>query len=350
MNPPKIALISLLSFGVIVAGCAAASRIPALQQPTVSATGKITLPAVATAAKRTSFQRGIDIDWYHYKGQQVGPNAIATRNYLRKLHANAVSISFPFFVHGTRSSSVHATVGTPTAAELGTAVKVLKQAGFYVSLRPLLDQVSLGHYREGWRPTNESAWFRSYEKFLKPYARMARQDKVDEFIVGTELTGFDLSSRWDKLDRLMRTWYHGTLACADNWTQISAQACGGVTQTVDAYHPSRTMNFLAAWEGFDRSLRQGVTETEVGIAAAKGAQKRPWITSWPVRRTDPGLQAKWFTAACKAATATHLGGIYFWSVELDTTQPDGPTQASQTTWTGGAGARAIARCYEAIQK
>jgi hypothetical protein len=337
----------LAGAAVVVAGCGAASHIEALQPPSVPA-AKLQLPVV-TVASRTSFQRGIDIDWYNYKGLQVTPDADATRNYLLGLHADAVSISFPFFVHGKRSSTVHTTVSTPTPAELGTVVTVFRQAGFYVSLRPLLDQASLGRFREGWWPVNETAWFQSYEKFLKPYATMARRDKVNEFIVGTELTGFDLSPRWDKLDRLMHSWYHGTLACADNWTQMSSVACGGVTQTVDAYHPT-SAHFLAGWDSFDRTLKRGTVETEVGIAAAKGANVAPYETSWPVRKTDPRLQAKWFTAACQAAYSTHLGGIYFWSVGLGTTQPYGPTLASQTTWTGGPGARAIARCYERIAR
>jgi hypothetical protein len=334
---------------VLIAGCGAAAHIKALQPPTVKALSKITVPVVTTV-RRTSFQRGIDIDWYAWKEQPVTSDAIATRNYLLKLHADAVSISFPFFMHGTRSGSVHATSATPTPAEMATVVGVFKQAGLYVSLRPLLDENSLGRGRVGWVPSSEREFFAAYERFLKPYAQMARREGVNEFIVGTELTGFDLSPRWKKLDRLMQTWYHGTLACADNWTQIVAQACGAVTQTVDAYHPARTMNFLSAWEGFDRTLRRGTVETEAGIAAAKGANKRPWVLSWPVRKTDAQLQAKWFIDACEAAYSTHLGGIYFWSVGLGTTQPHGPTLASQTTWTGGAGARAISRCYAALGK
>jgi hypothetical protein len=334
---------------VLIAGCGAASHIHALQPPTVKASGKISVPAVTTA-KSSGFQRGIDIDWYNYKGLQVEPSAVATRNYLLSLHADAVSISFPFFMRGTRSGSVHATSATPTAAELATAVKVFKQAGFYVSLRPLLDETSLGQARVGWRPANQTAWFAAYERFLKPYAKMASQDKVNEFIVGTELTGFDLSSRWNKLDRLMRSWYGGTLACADNWTQITAKGCGSVTPAVDAYHPAPAASLLAAWKDFDHKLRRGEVETEVGIAAAKGANNRPWVTSWPVHKTDPQLQAKWFTNACEAAYSTHLDGIYFWPVGLATSQSHGPTLASQTTWSGGPGGRAISRCYAAIAK
>ena len=349
---PMRAVAALAGLTLVIGGCAAAARVPALQPPSVKAAGKIAIHVdhqlLAAEGKVPRFQAGIDIDWYHFRGQSVALDAMATSAYLQRLNANSVSITFPFFMHGTRSGSVHATVSTPTPAQLATAIGTFKHAGFYVSLRPLLDETSLGRSRDGWVPSNQGAWFRAYQRFLKPYAQMAARAGVNEFFLGSELTGFYLSPRWATLDRAMRTWYHGTLACADNWAHVVKRGCGVASQTIDAYHPAKTTNFLAAWKQWDRTLPHGMAETEVGIAAAQGAQKKPWVTHWPVHHTDPQLQAKWFTAACQAAVATHLGGVYFWAAGLSSSQSVGPTLALQTTWTGGPGARAIASCFGKI--
>jgi hypothetical protein len=332
------AVAALAGLTLVIGGCAAASHLRALQPPSVKATGAIALPvdhqAPATSGGVPQFQAGIDVDWYHGPGQSVAADALATAAYIQRLNANSVSISFPFFMDGTRSGSVHGTISTPSPAQLATAIGIFKQAGLYVSLRPLLAEGSLGRYRDGW----------------VPYALMARRAGVGEFIIGSELTGIYHSPRWATLTRLMGTWYGGTLACADNWPRIVANGCGVATQTVDAYHPADSTNFLAAWEQWDHTLPHGMAETEVGIAAAKGAQKKPWNLNWPVHRTDPQLQANWFSAACKAAVMTHLGGIYFWSIGLTQNNPVGPTLARQTTWTGGPGARAIATCFRKIAR
>jgi hypothetical protein len=343
----KRVLAGVAGLGVIVAGCGAASHIRALQPPSVRSSGKIALPFVATSAK--SFQAGIDIDWYHYKDQQVTADAIAARSYLLKLHANAVSISFPFFMSGARSSRVHSTVATPTPAELKTAIGVFTAAGFYVSVRPLLDETSLGHTRVSWKPVNEQAWFASYQRFLKPYALMARQAHVNEFIIGTELNAFDRSPRWDSLDRQVRKWYPGVLACADSWHKLVSKGCGVGTQTVDAYRPTPDTHFLTDWKRWDRTLPARIVQTEVGIAAAKGAWRKPSSVKLPVHKVDQQIQVEWFTAACQAAVSTHLGGIYFWSTGLGAPNLHGPSVAHQTRWTGGRGQLAISQCFASIK-
>jgi hypothetical protein len=61
------------------------------------------------------------------------------------------------------------------------------------------------------------------------------------------------------------------------------------------------------------------------------------------------MQAQWFTDVCHAATAVHLGGIYFWSLVLSAQQP-GPTLADEANWAHSAGASAISQCFASIEK
>ena len=88
---------------------------------------------------------------------------------------------------------------------------------------------------------------------------------------------------------------------------------------------------------------------EVGIAAVQGAFAAPYKHKWPGKPVDESVQAQWFTAACHAAEAAHLGGIYFWSVNLSTKQ-SAPTPNAAGNWAKGAGAIAISKCFAAIQR
>lgn len=339
-----------LALAAVCGGCDAVAHIKAIQPPAVRG-----VPAVTSSAApgtQGGFQRGIDIDVYTWPGENFAAPAADTVRYIAGLHANAVSVSFPFFMDGTRSGSVHATSGTPTPAQLALLTADARNAGLRVTLRPLLDQGSLGTSRVRWIPADEAAWFRSYERFLRPYAQMAQQDHVSEFIVGTELAGFTLSPRWNRLDRYLRRYFAGPLACSDNWDAVVTRGCGrSAAQQVDAYPAVASASRISAtWTAFDRALPRGVVESEVGIAAARGAWRMPWQARWPVRQTDPALQARWFADACRAAVAARLGGIYFWSSGFSTTAPRGPTLASQTTWAGGPAAKAISACFASIER
>jgi hypothetical protein len=294
-------------------------------------------------------QLGIDVDFYHWRAEDVRVRAAETIGYAKRLHANAIIISFPFFMHGQSSTTVHRTVSTPSATKLSIIVLDARQAGMRVLLRPLLASASLGRSRTGWRPVNQAAWFRSYERFLRPYLAMAQRDGVAEFIEGSEFPQFDTAPGWHSLDKWARRVYHRTLACAANWSKVPAVICGGVAEMVDAYPPVPDGTLLAGWERYDRTLRRGTGLAEVGIAAAAEARTNPDRYGWPVRHPDPTAQAQWFAAACHAAEHAHLGSIYFWPASLGP-QVHGPTLHYQMSWGHSRAARAIAACFASIER
>jgi hypothetical protein len=275
---------------------------------------------------------------------------MADMAYIRSLHANAVMISFPFFASGP--STVQATSKTPSPQQLGVLIRAAEHANLYVLVRALLDEGSLGQSRVNWVPPSLRTWFTSYRKFLLPYAAVAQRLHVPVFITGAELSGFAASPRWNGLNRALRHRYHGQLAFAVNWDRAVLHVGGGgrgVLQTVDAY-PHFTGNLAAGWRAFDRSLRPGSIETEVGIDAVTGAFAKPAQHHWNVRVLNQAVQARWFTAACRAAKTAHLGGIYFWSIGLGPEPGNGPTFADQGAWSGGQGAKAISACFAALEK
>ena len=222
--------------GLLVAGWAAASHLRALQPARVPASAPIAIPSAGAAIP---MQRGIDLDAYTYRGQDVAAAARADIAYIASLHANAVMISFPFFVNGQHGSRVYATTATPAPAQVAIMVRDAQQAGLRVSLRPLLDEKSIGTARRRWAPVDPAAWFQGYQRFLIPYAEMAGRLRVPVFVVGTELTRFSRSRQWAGLDAGLRTRYHGTLACIDNWDASQGPGnCGPGTQQAGRRVPS----------------------------------------------------------------------------------------------------------------
>jgi hypothetical protein len=328
------------ALAVLIAGCTAAAHLRALQPDTASKTPSLLIPLSAS-----TMQLGVDIDAYTYPGQNVAAAARTDVDYVESLHANAVSISFPFFVGGPSADTVRAGSSTPTPAELATIVTAAVNVGLYVSVRPLLDETSLGMSRVDWAPPDPDAWFASYRAFVLPYAAAAQHAHAREFIVGTELTRMSRMPQWTGLDSALARRFSGTLAYANNWGHLLAGNGGNVAETVDAYQPARPP-LLQAWLRFDRRLPPGTVETEVGIAAVNGAWRRPYQHHWPAARLDPAVQAQWFAAACAAARAAHLGGIYFWAIGLG--QLPGPTLAQQFNWAHTAGATEISACFGSL--
>ena len=330
-------LAMLAGMAVLVGGCTAAAHLKVLQPPSApsflppspSSPSSLSLPqGLPALPPATAFQRGIDVDFYTYPGQNVAAAAAVTVSYARSLHANAIAISFPFFMTGRHAAGVHAGAATPTPGQLATVIIAARRAGMRVTLRPLLDEKALGRSRADLLPVNQAAWFASYQRFLIPYLVTAQQLHVSQFITGAELMQFSRSRRWDEVDASVRRIYHG--------------------QLVDAYQPLQPP-LAAAWRSYDATFPRGTVLAEVGIAAAYGAWLKPWLINWPRSILDPAMQAQWFTDACHAATAAHQGGIYFWSLGLSV-QQTGPTLADEFQWAHSAGASAISRCFASIEK
>jgi hypothetical protein len=335
--------------GVLLGGCTVAAHLSALQPAPVRSSGSALVPpSVAREYRTPRVQLGIDVDAYAYPGENMAASARAVVKYVRSLHANAISITFPFFMNGPKAPVVSTRSSTPTPHMLDVMARIAEAHGLYVVFRPLLDETSIDHgFRGNLQLSHPAEWFASYRRFLLPYAKVAQRMKVQEFVVGTELSSLYKSPRWYPLDAAIRRVYYGRLAFDSNWYGVSSlQGAGGkgLTEGVDAY-PAIPSHIEEGWKLYDRRLPRGTVEMELGIAAVKGANAAPYEHNWPGKPIDPQVQAGWFTAACHAAAAAHLGGIYFWSIGLGPRFP-GPTPSYPLNWgSGTAGSKAISACF-----
>jgi hypothetical protein len=353
MRVSRVAVIGALALASVVGACSAVSHVGALHPPSLSAIKlQDQLPQFRQVpAPRT--QLGVGIDFYTYPGENVMAAAKSTIAYLKSLHANSISISFPYFMHGKHASRVYADGETPSPAELAGVAALAEKAGLYMSLRPLLDETSLGVPRTNWRPDNLAAWFASYQRFLLPYAEMAQETRIPEFIEGAEFSVFGHSRQWNGLANALRRIYTGTLAYDNNWgIPVKGNGGKGVVEGVDSYQPmtvprnASVSQLTAAWTAYDRTLAPGTVELEVDIAAVPGAYLKPYqVSGWNEKSLSPSIQVRWFTAACNGVAKAHLGGIYFWGVGLGQSTRTPPDLANPASWVNSPGEVAISDCF-----
>ncbi len=360
MNTPRKLLTGVLVLGLAVGGCSAASHIGALQPPKIKShtAPKIPVQPHVVDILRPRFQLGAGIDLYGYPGEDYAQAATAEMSYLHRLHANAVTISFPFYVNGIQGRRAYATRKTPTPAELAQVVRAAETSGFYVALRPLLANSKLGVPRNVWKPVHMRAWFASYQRFLMPYAQMAQLNKVHRFYVGAEFQDFGTSPLWNRLDRALHRAYKGTLAYANNGHLLHQGSGGRLAKiSADSYPDMTRMGphasvakLTGAWEAWDRIMPPGTVISEVGIAGVRGAYAKPWMTNWGTSAPlDHTVQVRWFTAACRAAAATHMGGIYFWAIGFGKIALAQPLDIDhQSAWEDGPAERAAAACFQQL--
>jgi hypothetical protein len=323
-----------------VAGCAAS---PVHARPSMS-------PHARQATAR--YQMGIALDFYWYKGMNVRQAVTADAGYAKSLGANAVSIAFPLCGCG---STAAAGPNTPPPAVLEQAISAARSAGLAVYLRPLVNQWNLARSpRVHWRPASLPEWFRSYQAFLLPYARLAQHAGVAGLYVGTELSRFAHSGNWAALDAAVGRVYHGRLYYSANWSDADDHALAGsggppVTVAVDAYQPMPVPpdGFGASWAAWTRSLPRGTVLSEVGILTRAGAQYAPYSWTSSGAPFDPRVQPAWFTAACHAVHAGHLGGIYFWSINVGQ-RLDVASARMSYSFVASPGAAAIKGCFSRL--
>lgn len=347
-----------LALTVTVAGCANALHLGPLRPPLpTSGASHVVVPAPAARTEPTPrVQLGIDMDFYAWPGMNVAAIAREDMAYVKHLHANSVSISFPFFMHGSRSSKVYTTNATPSPADLATLARYAEANGLYVSIRPLLDEHSLGTSRVHWTPAHPAAWFASYQKFLLPYARMAQAAHIPNLFAAAEFVQFVNSPHWAGLYAALRKVFTGTLSYSGGTKfKLSAQTikATGAHGTVDAYpwwfQLSKTASqaqVSAAWDTYGRSLPRHVVISEVGIAAEPGAYNAPFQWKFGRKPLHPQVQVRWFTAACHAVAADHLGGVYFWVLTFGQSLTEPPTVRDPTAFVAGPGEHAIAACFQ----
>ncbi|MGW4028352.1 glycoside hydrolase family 113 [Streptomyces sp. NPDC004838] len=298
-------------------------------------------------------QWGVQIYWEEdpkHSDEFIGNQARKHADYLIRLGANSVSVSFPFYTGGRTSTQLKSGPKTPSPQRMERVLSVFREAGLRTTVRPILDEKSLNP-PAGWRgniePASRAAWFTSYRKFLTPYLKMAERQKAATFAIGTELNSLEGDANWSALVTAAERLYGGEVAYDANWDSYVAGRIDVPVKHlgVDAYFPVKVPDtasidtLVDGWNTWLDKKSSGplpkIVLAEAGIGAMNGAYHAPG-DFYNKRALNPKVQANWYTAVCRVVEERRMSGVYWWSIYFEddpNTPPDDKT-ASRLDFAG----------------
>jgi len=284
---------------------------------------------------RPEFQKGMCyVTWA--KERYLSPQSDESLKELAKTGTNWVAITVNWYQDKCYTTSIFSTPKTASDASLIHAIATAHALGMKVLLKPHIDLLDMsgGSWRGEIACVTEpdwDEWFNNYENFILHYAKIAQENNVELFCIGTELASVATTKEkmWrKKVIAPVKKVYKGPIMYAANWNEEYSQirfwdALDYVG--IDAYFPlSETerpnLNEIKrGWEvwvkdieAFQAKVNKPIIFPEIGYSSAPGAAKTPWeeISSG---RADPELQADCYRAALESFwDKDWFYGMYWW--------------------------------------
>ncbi|HXT01604.1 MAG TPA: hypothetical protein VN915_13090 [Elusimicrobiota bacterium] len=280
-----------------------------------------------------------------WKDSYDQPAAKTSLANLAKTGAKWVALIPVQYMKRKDSTTFDVTDQTASDESLRRTIRDAKALGLSVVLKPHVNCAD-GTPTAVIRPRDERAWFASYREFLLHYATIAREERVELFVVGTEL--FSMAAgpvherEWQELIGGVRAVYPGKLTYAANWydfalipfwRSLDYVGIDGYFPAVGGKHPrlmaASLRAYLPAIRAVVHASGKPLLFTEVGIASQRGANRKPWSYRdfGPV---DAGVQKAYFEAFLDAFSRERsFAGFIQWCWDLN---PDagGPNDKSMT--------------------
>ncbi|MDE2511999.1 MAG: hypothetical protein KGL74_12825, partial [Elusimicrobia bacterium] len=285
----------------------------------------------ASAVARAQPILGFNLPFWSRDGY-ASPSAAKGLEEISATGAGWVALTPTLYVKDRRDSIVATGADTPSDDSLRAAIRSARARGLKVALKPHVDSLA-GGARAWLYPEDPGRWFATYRENLLRYARLAREEKCDLFVVGTELallTGPRDWKAWRSLIHDVRAVYPGPLTYAANWH--SAVHVGFWEELdyigIDAYYPviggtDRRLLSLG-WLPYEAELKvlsavhgRPVLFTEFGASSQTGANLRPW--EWrEFGAADPNGQAAYLESFLRAfAGKSYVAGFLHWAWDMD---------------------------------
>lgn len=285
-----------------------------------------------------NMQYGINLYLDYHDIEQASSFERSTQLFLDRMAesgVNSISLTWPIFMEGSRSSFIGAGDKTPSIEGLTTFIRIAKARGFSVWLQPLLDeQVFLEESRTSWRgsikPNDISQWFQSYDDLIIDYAEMAQKTNADGIVIATEFWSMEsYNKQWGTIVENIRSVYGGLLTYATNrplrdtefdWNLIDYIGINyfpnfpNVPSDISIEDLKSLMqdnidNILK-----DKPKKIPIFITETGVTAQYNALR---VTGrWDHRtRYDESIQALFYQSVCQS-WSSRVSGIYWWNTTI----------------------------------
>jgi len=245
-----------------------------------------------------------------------------------------VSIVVTWYQEKYNSTEITTTDRTPSDASVRHAIRKAHEYGMNVMLKPHIDLIAEeGNNRsdigfnspEKWR-----AWFSSYLRFITHYALIAREESVEFFCIGTELS-FAASQKifWkEMLIPETRKIFPGQIVYAANWDEYSEVEFWDDLDYIgiDSYFPLSDKDnpsldelragwgkWLAGIEAVQEKYDKPVIFTESGYCSADSAARKPWEEAMG-GTANTALQADCYRALLETFwDKPWFYGVYWWN-------------------------------------
>ena len=313
---------------------------------------------VSAASTMSSFAKGIDDPAFTVNGY-LTTSSDTSMSLLQATGANWVGLQVEWIMPTATSTTIGPS-GAVTAsnASLIHAINLAHSLGLKVMLR-LITQMGDGSNKKQIAPSNWSAWFRSYTKYMVYYGEFGQTNGVDMIMLGGELdpSVFHMSN-WLGLISAVRNVYGGMLTygasysacfswrsppCRDGFRDVKWWSALDV-MGVDAYfpiatHPDSSVNsMVAGWEhwipdlmNWEASIGKPVIFTEIGYGSYSGSPMNP---GGEPSVTNPTIDLQEQNNAYQATLSSLYGqpwlkGIFWWHWNLNPNS-GGPNDYSYT--------------------
>ena len=223
---------------------------------------------------------------------------------------------------------------SPSDQSLLFAIRELHNLNLKVMLKPHLDLLESDGKWRGDIGGSDSAywrtWFANYTDFILHYARLAEQEKVELFCIGTELSNCAVSqpALWRDLIKKVRRVYKGSLTysanwyeeydCIEFWDALDYAGINPYFPLVSSLNPTAEdlkevwEDWLGMIEEWQKDIDKPVILTEIGYKSSKGAIDEPWQHS-PIGKVDLQLQADCYEALLATFwEKPWFYGVYWW--------------------------------------
>lgn len=254
---------------------------------------------------------------------------------LKPLGVEWVSLSPTWYQEKFNALTMKANAKTPTDESLVHAINKIHELGMKAMLKPHLDLVDQteGHWRgeiEFSSDQDWEAWFKSYTDFIVHYAKLAQEQGVEIFCVGTELTRTATTqpNRWREVIKEVKKVYSGRLTYAANWYDeyFRVEFWDLLDYVgVDPYFPliEKDRPSLAeireSWKLWEKLLEEWQAKVkkpiifpEIGYKSSTGTTDQPWV-ALPGKEVDLQLQRDCYQAVLEAFwDKPWFYGLYWW--------------------------------------
>ncbi len=281
----------------------------------------------------TEFQKGICyVTWS--PDAYLSENSDESLARVRETGAEWASILVTWYQTTCWTGDIQRTEKTPTDEAVIHAIREAKKLGMKVALKPHLDLLDT---RDGsWRgeigcvkEPQWNEWFKKYTDYIMHYVEIAKKERVEMVVIGTELsTSVTVKGyMWRDLIKKIRRSYRGSLTYAAHWDRYQDIRFWDLLDYIgiNAYFPlSEKMDptyeeLIEAWgkwvpeiEEFQKKTGKPVIFPEAGCSSADGAAIRPWEHA-PRKEVNLKLQENFYKAILDVFWEKEwFYGLYWW--------------------------------------